>query len=148
MRTLTLMSLGLVLALSVVTAPRSAAARPDPQTDQQRDSDPLPGIRTILRGPGSSLGATVRDLTAAELDDQSIFNGVWIEEVQPNSPASRADLQEGDVVIEFDDELVRNAQQFRVLVRDRPPGWTVKATIVRNEIEREVSLTMVPEELG
>ncbi len=68
--------------------------------------------------------------------------------MQPNSPASRADLQEGDVVIEFDGELVRNAQQFRVLVRDRPPGWTVKDTIVRNGIEREVSLTMVPEELG
>ena len=79
------------------------------------------------------------------MDDQSILNGVLIDEVQPNSPASRAELQEGDVVVEFDDERVRNAQQFRVLVRDTPPGWTVEATIVRDGIEREVSLTMVPE---
>ena len=65
--------------------------------------------------------------------------------MRSNSPASRAELQEGDVVIEFDDELVRDTLQFRVLVRDTPPGWTVEATIVRDGIEREVSLTMVPD---
>ncbi len=86
----------------------------------------------------------VRDLTAAELDDQSLLNGVWIEEVRSNSPAARAELQVGDVVIEFDDELVRDVEQFRVLVRDTPPGWTVEATILRDGIEREVSLTVVP----
>ena len=116
-----------------------------PQTDQQRGNDPRPGFQRILRGPGSSLGATVHDLTAAELDDQSALNGVLIDEVRPNGPASRAELQEGDIVIEFDDERGRDSRQFRILVRDTPPGWTVKAIIVRDGVEREVSLTMVPD---
>ena len=144
MRMLMLVTIGLVLVCIVIAAPLSAAGSPDPQNPQQ-DSDPRPVFRRILRGPGSSLGATARDLTAAELDGQSVLNGVWIEEVRPNSPASRAELQEGDVVIEFDDERVQHAQQFEILVRDTQPGWTVEATIVRDGIEREVSLTMVPE---
>ena len=49
------------------------------------------------------------------------------------------------MVIELDDERVQNAQQFEILVRDTPPGWTVEATIVRDGIERDVPLTMVPE---
>ena len=138
------MTLTLVLALVATLAPLSAAGSPDPQTNQERVSDPLLRHRTNLRGPGSRLGAMVRDLTAAELDDQSLLNGVWIEEVRSNSPAARAELQVGDVVIEFDDELVRDVEQFRVLVRDTPPGWTVEATILRDGIEREVSLTVVP----
>ena len=145
MRTLILVTVGLALVFVVIAAPLSATGSPDPQTNLQQDSDPRPVFRWILRGPGSSLGATVRDLTAAELDGQSVLSGVWIEDVGPNSPASRAELQAGDVVIEFDDELVQNAQQFEILVRDTPPGWTVEATIVRDGIEREVSLTMVPE---
>jgi C-terminal processing protease CtpA/Prc len=145
MRTLTLVTIGLVLSFVVTAAPLSAAGSPDPQTNQPEDTDPRLGFRRMLRGPGSALGATVRDLTAAELDDQSALNGVLIDGVQPNSPASRAGLQEGDVVIELDDELVRNARQFESLVRDTPPGWTVEATIVRDGIERGVSLTMVPD---
>ena len=74
MRMLMLVTIGLVLAFVVIAAPRSAAGSPDPQ-NQQQDSDPRPVFRRILRGPGSSLGATVRDLTAAELDGQSVLNG-------------------------------------------------------------------------
>ena len=108
MRPKTLVTITLVLALVATLAPLSAAGRPDPQTNQERVSDPLLRNLRNLRGPGSSLGATVRDLTAAELDDQSLLNGVRIEAVRSNSPASRAELQVGDVVIEFDDELVRD----------------------------------------
>ena len=119
------MTLPLVLALVATLAPLSAAGSPDPQTSQERVSDPLLRNLRNLRGPGSSLGATVRDLTAAELDDQSLLNGAWIEEVRSNSPAARAELQVGDVVIEFDDELVRDVEQFRVLVRDTPRAFFI-----------------------
>ena len=144
-RTMTLVTIGLVLILAVIAAPSSAVSRPDPQTNQQRDNDPRPGFQRILRGHSSHLGSTVRDLTATELDDQSVLTGVLIEEMRQNSPASRTDLQEGGIVIELDDERVQNARQFRILVRVTPLGWTVEAIIVRDEIEREVSQTMMPD---
>ena len=61
MRNLTPATLGLVFALVMITAPMFAARSPGPQTNQERVSDPrLRNLRN-LRGPGSSLGATVRN---------------------------------------------------------------------------------------
>jgi len=119
----------------------------------QRPSDP-PDFRLfdrlVLRGPGSQIGAIVRDLKPSERETQNwlraIFAkgrpaGVLIEEVRSNSPASRAGLMKGDLIIEFDGYIVRNAFEFTRLVEETPPGWIVKTVIVRDGRTREISIT-------
>jgi S1-C subfamily serine protease len=106
----------------------------------------------ILRAPGSRIGVSTRDRTPAEaLDtrDKAAFWSVWvlapdgvvIEEVRADTPASRAGLMKGDAVTVFDGQRVLNANQFSRLVEETPPGWTVKMTIVRGGKIRELSIT-------
>ena len=58
--------------------------------------------------------------------------GVRIDEVNENSPAEKAGLREGDVVVEYDGERVRSARQFTRLVQETPDGRTVRIALLRN----------------
>jgi S1-C subfamily serine protease len=119
----------------------------------QRPADP-PDLRLfdrlVLRGPGSQIGATARDLKPSERESQNWLHailpkerpsGVIIEEVRSNSPASRAGLKKGDIIIEFDGYTVRNIFEFTRLVEETPPGLTVKTVIVRSGRTREIAIT-------
>lgn len=96
----------------------------------------------FLRGPGASIGVSVRDLNNTEKEKQ----GVAIESVTPETPAARAGLKTGDVVVEFDGEQVRSVRSFTRLVQETAPGRTVKVTIVRDG--RRQTLDITPEESG
>ena len=100
----------------------------------------------MLQGPGSQIGVSARDLTAAETQQRSgdWFTGqagVVIDQIGSWSPASRAGLMKGDVVTIFDGYPVRNLAQFTKLVSETPPGRTVKMTIVRGGKTQQLSIT-------
>ncbi|HZP45457.1 MAG TPA: DegQ family serine endoprotease [Candidatus Binataceae bacterium] len=64
--------------------------------------------------PGSSWGLTVQDLTpeiANQLGIQS-SKGVVVRSVKPDSPASDAGLQPGDVILEVENTKVSSADEF------------------------------------
>jgi serine protease Do len=102
---------------------------------------PLGPDRMLLRGPGSEIGVSVRDIEAGDGERQKVDGGAVIQEVRPGSPASAAGLQAADVVVEFDGERVRSARQFSRLVQETPPGRAVRATVVREGRRIEVSIT-------
>lgn len=104
-------------------------------TAQQQDRNPAPrgAWDLALEGPGSSIGVTVRD--------QSDGAGVVIESVREGTPATRAGLQKGDVILEFDGERARSARQFTRLVRETAPGRAVKMTVMRDGGKRTVDVT-------
>ena len=104
-------------------------------TAQQQDRTPAPrgAWDLALEGPGSSIGVTVRD--------QSDAAGVLIESVREGTPATRAGLQKGDVIIEFDGERARSARQFTRLVRETAPGRAVKMTVMRDGAKRTLDVT-------
>jgi serine protease Do len=89
---------------------------------QDRNRIGLQGFPLATVGPGSSIGITVRDSDS----------GVVVQEVREESPASRAGVQEGDVVTEFDGERTRSATQLTRVVRETAPGRMVKMTVLRN----------------
>ena len=90
---------------------------------------------------GSRLGVSARDLGTAEADRQKLNGGAVVEEVQPDSPASKAGLRRSDVIVEFDGERVRSARQFARLVQETPSGLTVKASIMRDGQRSDVQIT-------
>lgn len=122
------------LALAVGVAVVSLGAQ-----DPARAPEPRRSVM-LLEGPGSQLGVTVRDLAAAGAKDTAL-QGVRIEDVPPGSPAEKAGLKEGDVVVEFDGERVRSVRQFTRLVQETPVGRTVKVAIVRAGERRVVDAT-------
>ncbi|MCB1060415.1 MAG: Do family serine endopeptidase [Calditrichaeota bacterium] len=80
------------------------------------------------------LGMLPRELTAdlrsatGMKDDQ---NGVFVERVDPNTPAEEGGLEAGDVITEFNGNPVNDVQHFRMRVADVPPGKPVQAKILR-----------------
>src|SRR5438552_18670115 len=58
--------------------------------------------------------------------------GVAVRSVEPNSPAAKAGLKDGDVIIQFNKEDVAGVLQFTRLVRETPVGHTVDIKIQRD----------------
>jgi serine protease Do len=127
-------------AVAVVVA-ASAAMPPLEAQDRGRS---LPSMSTmIMLQDGSEIGVSVRDLKSDEIAKAKLARpgGVLIQDVREDSPASRAGLKNGDIVVEFDGERVRGADHFTRLVRETPAGRAVKSTVVRAGSRRELEIT-------
>ncbi len=125
---------GLVLAIGgAISVIRAQDVRVEPRGRR--------GDVFMLEGRGAQLGVRVSnvDVTAAT-------GGVRIDEVNQDSPAEKAGLREGDVVVEYDGERVRSARQFTRLVQETPDGRTVKIAVLRDGQKQTVDAT--PEEGG
>jgi serine protease Do len=67
--------------------------------------------------------------------------GALVQRIEPNSPAEKAGLKEGDVILEFNKESVVGVQQLTRLVRETPVGRTVDVKVLRNNREETVKVT-------
>lgn len=76
-------------------------------------------------------GATFRDLRAEEMSELGTGGGVAIGSVIDNSPASRANLLTGDIVLKCDDKAIVDRADFQNRLRAKA-GHPVTLTIVRN----------------
>lgn len=116
---------------------------------QTRDRDVRPGVLLQspdvfrLLGPGSEIGVSVRELTADEINRAGLeqAGGVYVQTVRDGSPAARAGLRSGDVVVAFDGERVRGVRHFSRLVSETPPGRLVRAEVVRDGARQTLEVT-------
>lgn len=118
------------VALMIIAVPVLAQNRQNRAEVDRQDR----GLRelTVLAGRGAEIGVRINDRTEG---------GVVVEDVQPDSPAEKAGIKRSDVITEFDGERVRSARQFERLVRETPPGRTVKATITHEGQRKDVQIT-------
>ena len=127
---------GVVLAAGVAAAVTSLVAQAPKVEGRSR-----PRVM-MLDGRGAQLGVMVDDLTPEELKSAGgAISGVRIEEVDQDSPAAKAGLQEGDIVVEVDGDRVRSARQFSRLIQETPEGRSVALGVVRNGKRQTISVT-------
>lgn len=69
-------------------------------------------------------------------------NGVKFSDVKPGSPAAKAGLKSGDVLIQFGDKPIKNLYDFTDALRRSKVGDVVPVTVLRdgNELKVEVKL--------
>jgi serine protease Do len=75
-----------------------------------------------------------------------IERGILVTEVLPDTPAERAGLMQGDVIVEFDDIPVRDSERFRLMVGNTDVGKEVPLKVVRNGKSKNVSITLAERE--
>jgi serine protease Do len=100
--------------------------------------------RTIVVGNGPYLGVGVRDVDS---DSAKKFNlkevrGVEITSVDENSPASKAGLKDGDVVLEYNGQPIEGRAQLTRMVTETPVGRTAKLGVWRNGSMQTLTATI------
>jgi serine protease Do len=90
------------------------------------------------------LGIVIQNLTAdlAESFDLEQGRGILVAQVAEDSPARRAGLRQGDVIVAYRGEPVKDIGRFRNRVALTAPGTQAELTIVRNGKERTVTVTI------
>jgi len=91
-----------------------------------------------------SLGALITNSNAETLQKNKIKGGARIVAVIPGSEAQKIGLQEGDIIIRFDGKEIKNAKQLDDLAEDIEQERTVKITIVRNGVTKELTAEFKP----
>ena len=66
--------------------------------------------------------------------------GVLVTNVGADTPAEKAEIKRGDVIVEFDGKKITGVDQFRMLAADATPGEKVDVVLVREGRKKTVSL--------
>jgi hypothetical protein len=69
--------------------------------------------------------------------------GVKIEQVMPGTPAERAGLKPGDLIVAIDDEEVADVRAYSGILRAHVPGDTIRIRVLRDGEEVEVEAQLV-----
>jgi len=135
-------------AVALVAAAGIGAAFLPPAHAQATTRVVTPKAVQVVSGRGSQIGVTIRDVEDADAKASKLAapTGVIIEEVADDSPASKAGLKKGDVVLEFDGERVRGVRHFTRLVQETPAGRKVQTSVMRDG--QKLNLTIEPREGG
>lgn len=87
------------------------------------------------------LGTTV-DKRYAQQHDLKFESGAIVVEVSKDSPADKAGIKKGDIIVRFDNEEIKDMESLIVATRNRDVGDKVKITFVRDNQEKTVELTL------
>ncbi|MCI0512990.1 DegQ family serine endoprotease [candidate division KSB1 bacterium] len=68
--------------------------------------------------------------------------GALVQSVQAGTPADKAGIREGDVILEFDGKPINNQYELTNLVAKYTPGSVVKVKIIRKGAEQMVNIKL------
>jgi serine protease DegQ len=102
--------------------------------------DANPGERTFVLSNGM-FGASMSTVSADLAKALRLKTGVLVNEVPEQTPAWRAGLRTGDVIVSVDEQPVLSLNEFRDRVLTRLRQRAVALQVVRNQKPRTVTLT-------
>ncbi len=88
------------------------------------------------------IGVSISDLTKDLKEVYKSKGGAFILNIEENSPASRAGLKLGDLIVEIDGKTVKNANDLKTLVGNKMPGKTIKIKYERNSKIRSTDIIL------
>jgi S1-C subfamily serine protease len=68
--------------------------------------------------------------------------GVRVSGLVPDSPAARAGIREGDIILRVDDTAVANLQEYSNLLRTLSPGQVVAVVLRRGAEDVKLTVTL------
>jgi len=146
-----LLTLSLVLSCgllaSAIIHARASAQTQEPRVllNAQEPKTPFPDRDfTFFFDGGSFLGVYAEDITKENMGRYGLSDvrGVGVTEVMKDSPAEKAGLKKGDVIVRFEGESVTSSRKLTRLVSEVAPDHSVRLTVVRGGSEQEISATL------
>jgi len=71
-------------------------------------------------------------------------SGVLVVSVEPKSPAARADIREGDVIVNFGDQRVSSVDDLHRLLTENEVGQASRIALIRGSEKVEKSIVPAP----
>jgi len=121
------------VAAMVSDIARTVADRPARLT-LQRSAGPPPAANAEARGYGAYLGS-VPDFTPVDY-------GVKLSGVRSDSPADKAGIQAGDIIVRFGDMDIPDLYALTDALRAHKPGDSVPVTLLRNGSKITLQVTL------
>ncbi|HEX6182675.1 MAG TPA: PDZ domain-containing protein [Pyrinomonadaceae bacterium] len=145
-------------AVAVPAAPAAAPAAvaaphepgwtlPAPAVAPQTPTPPAGATSFFIEG--NFLGVRTEEVTRENASRYGVSGeprGVGVREVIKGSPAEKAGLREGDVILRFDGEQVTSARKLTRLIEESAPAHSVRLTILRGGSEQQLSATLARRE--
>ena len=118
------------------------AERPEPLTNTIKPASPKP--QAEAGPPAASAASAGRRVSFGTVPDFAFPGpGVQVTGVVPDSPAAKAGIREGDIIMRIDDADVANLQGFSNLLRTLAAGQTVSVVLRRGAEDVKVTVTLV-----
>ncbi|MEG2310982.1 MAG: trypsin-like peptidase domain-containing protein [Clostridia bacterium] len=111
--------------------------------------DALPIIQELITNkkivrPYIGIGGIDLDTTTAKRNDLVV--GIYVAEVMNATPASKAGIQKGDVIIKADDKEAKKMEALNEIKNSKKVGDTLKLTINRVGKEMDVVVTLTSDD--
>ncbi|QCX34847.1 trypsin-like serine protease [Caloramator sp. E03] len=97
---------------------------------------------SALSKPLLKIGIVCRDITTDLAKRYSIPVGVYIVQVEEFSPAEKAGIQNGDIIVEFAGQSVTSISEINKIKSNYKSGDTIKVKVYRNDKYVTVNLTL------
>ncbi len=85
-------------------------------------------------------GRVIRGFLGINMADMP--EGIYVSRVTRNTPAALGGLRRGDVIIKYNGKKVQNSNEFKMLIADSQVGEASKITLLRNGVERILTVTI------
>ncbi len=102
----------------------------------------LPQLKANGRVTRSWLGVEIHELTSEEKQRSGADRGALVFRVLPETPAMRAGLEAGDVIVAFDGSSVESHRQLPVIVANTPSNREVEVEVLRKGERHAIGVTL------
>ena len=123
-----------MLTLAALMTQRIANAEARPQFVEVREQRP--------QNPGNASGGGYGPYFGSVPDFRDDLNGVLFADVRPDSPAGKAGLKAGDLLVEFDGQAIKNLYDFTYALGTKKPGDIVPVVVQRNGQAIKANVTL------
>ncbi|MGA9755033.1 MAG: DegQ family serine endoprotease [Desulfobaccales bacterium] len=105
----------------------------------------IPQLREKGKVVRGMIGVQVQNVTPelAKTFGMSEPKGALVAEVNPGTPAEKAGIQRGDIIIEYNDHPIHEMNELPRQVAETPPGTKSTIKVLRQGKEKTLSLTIV-----
>lgn len=135
-----ILTIFVVAAAAAVSINAQTPSSPNPRVERRVETRVL----APEGGPVGYIGVELRDVNMDNFAQYGLgeVRGTAVDRVVEDSPAAKAGIRKGDVIVRFDGESVTSARKLQRLVSEVAPDHQAKITVVRGGKETDMSIVV------